>query len=255
MELGGTAERRWRERAPQYRELTISGEGCRWWRRLIDATAAPPPPAFPPPFSLRRLYSAIPLPLPLPALSHDHPSGFHAPFLFYPLSVFSLRVFSQHTMYAPTERIAPLIPSLRYPLPFLFSYPPHSLQRLLSNPLVSSRRCTTHVLTEQHTSDLRGESVRPSSAHATLSRRGSFRRKHLTLLSRLSRRLSSRLETVRCAGDPGTIHLEHPGSLVAMACRFTTRWTQDSRVQIKVLSFRSFRPTPLLLQSAAAGSF
>lgn len=103
----------------------------------------------------------------LPALSHGHSSGFLAPFLFYPLYLSSPSK-SILRMYEPTERIAPL--SLRYPPPFLFSYSPHSLQRLLSNPLVSSRRCTTHVLTEQRTSDLCGESVQPSSARATLSR-------------------------------------------------------------------------------------
>lgn len=152
--------------APRYRGLTISGEGCRWWRWLIDATAAPPPPAFPPPFSLRRLYPAISLPSRLISRSLFR-LPLLAPFLFYPLYLSSppKPVLS---MYAPTERIAP--PSLRYPPPFLFSYSPHSLQRLLSNPLVSSRRCTTHVLTEQRTSDLCGESVQPSSARATLSR-------------------------------------------------------------------------------------
>lgn len=55
------------------RGLTISGEGCRWWRRLIDATPAPLaasfstasgggrplPPAFPLPFLLRLLRICI----------------------------------------------------------------------------------------------------------------------------------------------------------------------------------------------------
>lgn len=208
------------------------------------ANASISSPVFPSPLTSRDSSSFPPyLTVTLPASLL--PSYFTLSIYLLPPTLFS------STLYAPTERIAP--PSLRYlsfalPL-FLFSaFSPTSL-RLLSNPLVSSRRCTTHVLTEQRTSDLCGESVQPSSARATLSRRGSFRRKHLALLSRLSRRLSSRLETVRCAGDPGTIHLEHPGSLVAMACRFTTRRTQDSRVQIKVLSFRSFRscPDPLRL--------
>lgn len=148
--------------APRYRGLTISGEGCRWWRWLIDATAAPPP-AFPPPFSLRRLCPAIPLPSRLISRSL-----FRLPRSLPLLPSLSSPSKSVLRMYEPTERIAPL--SLRYPPPFLFSYSPHSLQRLLSNPLVSSRRCTTHVLTEQRTSDLCGESVQPSSARATLSR-------------------------------------------------------------------------------------
>lgn len=181
------------------------------------------------------------------------------PSLSFTLSVCLLppSSFLSTTTFLSTHRVnvLPLSPSVilrpsSFPLSSAFS-PTTSFQP----SLVSSQRCTTHVLTEQRTSDLRGESVQPSSARATLSRRGSFRRKHLALLSRLSRRLSSRLETVRCAGDPGTIHLEHPDSLVAMARRFTTRWTQDSRVQIKVLSFSSFRSTPFLVRSAAAGSF
>lgn len=108
--------------APRYRGLTISGEGCRWWRWLIDATAAPPPPQH---FLPRFPFAAyIPRFLFLPALSHGHSSGFLAPFLLYPLYLSSpSKSVLQYTMYAPTERIAPS--SLRYlsfalPL-FLFS--------------------------------------------------------------------------------------------------------------------------------------
>lgn len=162
-------------------------------------------PVFPSPLMSRDSSSFPPyLTVTLPASS--------PPFLFYPLYLSSPS--EPVSQYAPTERTSPPL-SLRYPPPFLLSYSPHSLQRLLSNPLVSSRRCTTHVLTEQRTSDLSAGSRCNPLPRAPPSLEGSFRRKHLALLSRLSRRLSSRLETVRCAGDPGTIPSRTPG----FACR------------------------------------
>lgn len=158
MELGGTTERRWRERAPlhdtegwPFRER-VAGGGGGWSMHQQRHHRQHFLPRFP-------FAAYIPRFLFLPALSHSHSSGFLTPFLFYPLSLcLSLSSPSKPILgtYAPTERIAPS--SLRYPVPFLFSYSLHSLRRLLSNPLVSSRRCTTHVLTEQRTSDLCGGS-------------------------------------------------------------------------------------------------
>lgn len=152
------------------RGLTISGEGCRWWRRrrLIDATPAPLaaslsitggggrplPPAFP---FLLRLLCIFRDSSCLPALSHGRSSSFLLP--SFTLSFFLV----QYTECALTDSAA-LHPSFSVPpyrLPFLPSCPPHHIPPTLSNPPGSSQRCTTHVLTERRTSDLRGSRCDP----------------------------------------------------------------------------------------------
>jgi len=131
-------------------------------------------------------------------LSHAHSSSF----LLLSSTLSSFLV--QYTEYALTDSTTPLVPLLRYHLPFLHSYPPPYPSPTLSSPPGSSQRCTTHVLTERHTSDLRGSRCDPLRVRHPPDG-GCFGVAPRAVLSpfRISRRLSSRLETIRYAGDPG----------------------------------------------------
>lgn len=116
------------------------------------------------------------------------------------------------TEYAQTDSIAPFAPSLplsSYPfsIPVLHRIPP-----TLSSPPGSSQRCTTHVLTERRTSDLRGSRCDPLRVrHPPDGGRLGVAPRAVLSPSRRSRRLSSRLETIRYAGDPGP-STSNPGS-------------------------------------------
>lgn len=278
MELGGAAEAinaLLRERERESGGLTISGEGCRC--QLIDATAAPSTVS---PFSNggetmeddhHRRHFLLPLPVCSPRipvwrvlLSHC-PSGFlalsllHPPFISSPPPLISstyvrVRVRCKRISLLHSSVILRAV-SLRFsPAPTTPSINPPP-----SNPPGSSHppRCTTCVLTVRRTSALRRT---PNPLHArvsTLRTGGLLRRRSL----RLSRRLSSRLETVRCAGDPGTIR-RRIFSPVAMTRRPTTR--RNPRVQDEVpvvlLALQNHpmalpRPALLLASTATAGSF
>lgn len=197
------------------RGLTISGEGCRWWRRrrLIDATPAPLAASLSitggggrPHYRQRfhssfvsSVYFVIPL-ASLPYLTVVLPAS-----SFLPLSSTLSFFLVQYTECALTDSAA-LHPSFSVPpyrLPFLPSCPPHHIPPTLSNPPGSSQRCTTHVLTERRTSDLRGSRCDPLRVrHPPDGGRLGVAPRAVLSPSRLSRRLSSRLETIRYASDP-----------------------------------------------------
>lgn len=159
----------------------------RRWRTVATASISTPPPP------LLYLYFAIPLPSHLISRSFSPLSLFVPPCLPFSYNISSIL----------TDSI-PLIPSLRYHLLFLHSCPPRHIPPTLSNPPGSSQRCTTHVLTERRTSDLRGSRCNPLRVrHPPGGGRLGVAPRSVLSPSRLSRRLSSRLETIRYAGDPG----------------------------------------------------
>jgi len=121
-----------------------------------------------------------------------------------PASFFLLFYLLPFSYSISSDGITPLVSFLRYRLPFLHFCPPHHIPPTLSNPPGSSQRCTTHVLTERRTSDLRGSRCDPLRVrHPPNGGRLGVAPRAILSPSRLSRRLSSRLETIRYAGDPG----------------------------------------------------
>lgn len=149
----------------------------------------------------------------LPALSHGRSSSFLLPSSFFHL-VFLPRM--QYTTECALTDSAALHPSFSVPpyrLPFLPSCPPHHIPPTLSNPPGSSQRCTTHVLTERRTSDLRGSRCDPLRVrHPPDGGRLGVAPRAVLSPSRLSRRLSSRLETIRYASDPRIPSTSNAGS-------------------------------------------
>lgn len=156
-------------------------------------------------YSFASSVSVIPLISPSHLISQRFPPAF-SPFPFFFSSFFRV-IFSRtvhRTEYAQTDSTAPFAPSLplsSYPfsIPVLQRIPP-----TLSSPPGSSQRCTTHVLTERRTSDLRGSRCDPLRVrHPPDGGRLGVAPRAVLSPSRRSRRLSSRLETIRYAGDPG----------------------------------------------------
>lgn len=146
----------------------------------------------------------------LPALSHGRSSSFLL--LSSTLSFFLV----QYTTECALTDSAALHPSFSVPpyrLPFLPSCPPRHIPPTLSNPPGSSQRCTTHVLTERRTSDLRGSRCDPLRVrHPPDGGRLGVAPRAVLSPSRLSRRLSSRLETIRYTSDPRIPSTSNAGS-------------------------------------------
>lgn len=114
---------------------------------------------------------------------------------------------STHQLTVPPLSFRPSVIIYPSSVPVLHHVPP-----TLSSPPGSSQRYTTHVLTERRTSNLRGSRCDPLRVrHPPDGGRLGVAPRAVLSPSRLSRRLSSRLETIRYAGDPGP-STSNPGS-------------------------------------------
>lgn len=250
VELGGRTEVTRTRVAPRYRGLTISGglqvvaaaDRC----NSSATTASISTPVFP-----------FPQFLFLPALSHGHSSGFLAPSLFYPLCLSPpSMLFSRYTMYAHRVNVSPpLHPSvILCPSSFL-------ILRILSNDF--SRTLSRILATMYYARTNRATYIGPPRGVGT------------TLFQRRAPPSPdggrSSVSTSRCslgylagsvlAWRPSGAQVIRGPSISNTRVRLS-RWRVGSprggrkthASRSRCLAFRSFRPTPFLLRSTAAGS-